>query len=86
MAGHGASPAARARIPLPAERKEEGRHAGEGHHGVPELGHPEVLRMVVAERQAARERFELAAYLFPTAQSPWLALSQLASRAGDTAA
>jgi tetratricopeptide (TPR) repeat protein len=46
------------------------------------LGHEQEM---LGNRDAAREQFELAAHLFPTAQSPLLALSQLANRAGDTA-
>jgi tetratricopeptide (TPR) repeat protein len=37
----------------------------------------------LGRREEARRRFENAAALYPTAQSPWLALSQLARQAGD---
>jgi tetratricopeptide (TPR) repeat protein len=40
---------------------------------------------ILGHLDAAREQFEFAAYLFPTSQSPVLALSQLANRAGDLA-
>jgi tetratricopeptide (TPR) repeat protein len=46
------------------------------------LGHEQEM---LGHRDAAREQFECAAHLFPTSQSPLLALSQLASRAGDAA-